>query len=287
MHLGTLYNSPVAVSKSVVLARGLGKRMRESGAAPLRSDQAAAADAGAKAMMPLGREGDPVARPFLDFVLSAIADAGYRSTCLVVGPDHEAIRRYYAATSSPSRLAVHFAEQAEPRGTADAVAAAGSYIANDHSLVVNGDNYYPVAALAALRATGTAATMLFRSSTLVRHGNIPEERVRAFAICTLDKEGYLDRILEKPTPEELREAGPDPLVSMNCWLMPPAILDACRAIAPSPRGELELTHAVAYAIDQLGVRFRVLVSDEGVLDLSRREDVSLVATRLAAVAVHL
>ena len=74
---------------------------------------------------------------------------------------------------------------------------------------------------------------------------------------------------------------------MNCWLMPPAILDACRAIAPSPRGELELTHAVAYAIDQLGVRFRVLVSDEGVLDLSRREDVGLVAARLAAVAVHL
>ena len=150
------------VTKALVLARGLGRRMREGAAVELRSDQAAAADAGVKAMMPLGRDGDPVARPFLDFVLSAIADAGYRSTCLVVGPDHETIRRYYAATSRPARLAVHFAEQAEPRGTADAVAAAGSYIANDHALVVNGDNYYPVAALAALRATGTAATMLFR-----------------------------------------------------------------------------------------------------------------------------
>ena len=69
---------------------------------------------------------------------------------------------------------------------------------------------------------------------------------------------------------------------MNCWVMPPAIVRACRSIPPSPRGELELTHAVSYAIGTLGVRFRVVESDEGVLDLSRRDDVAAVGARLAA-----
>ena len=53
--------------KLVVLARGLGTRMRRADdAVPLSPQQAAAADAGAKAMMPVGR-------PFLDYVLSAAA----------------------------------------------------------------------------------------------------------------------------------------------------------------------------------------------------------------------
>ena len=69
------------------LARGLGKRMREQAQTGARVDaaQAEAADRGVKAMIPIGR-------PFLDYVLSALADAGYTETCLVIGPEHGAIR---------------------------------------------------------------------------------------------------------------------------------------------------------------------------------------------------
>ena len=31
----------------------------------------------------------PLDRPFLDYVLSALADAGYRRVCVVVAPHHE------------------------------------------------------------------------------------------------------------------------------------------------------------------------------------------------------
>ena len=37
----------------------------------------------------------PIGRPFLDYVLSGLADAGYRRVCLVVGPEHQAVRDYY------------------------------------------------------------------------------------------------------------------------------------------------------------------------------------------------
>ena len=58
------------VDKAVILARGLGTRMRKcDAAAQLDARQSAAADAGMKGMI-------PIRRPFLDYILSALADAG-------------------------------------------------------------------------------------------------------------------------------------------------------------------------------------------------------------------
>ena len=74
-----------------MLARGLGTRMRrDDAAAQIDGRQAAVAETGIKAMIPIGR-------PFLDYVLSAAADAGYRHVCLVIGPEQEAIREYYGS----------------------------------------------------------------------------------------------------------------------------------------------------------------------------------------------
>ena len=56
---------------------------RGRSAARLTPDQQRAADAGRKAMMPIN------GRPFLDYVLSALADAGIRHVALVVAPDHD------------------------------------------------------------------------------------------------------------------------------------------------------------------------------------------------------
>jgi glucose-1-phosphate thymidylyltransferase len=73
---------------------------------------------------------------------------------------------------------------------------------------------------------------------------------------------------------------------MNCWRFPSAIFDACRGLAPSARGELEITDAVAALIAR-GHRFEALRSDEGVLDLSRRGDIPAVVDYLRDVVVDL
>ena len=59
------------MEKAVILARGLGRRMRKTDGASLRDDQQAVAATGVKALVPIDR-------PFLDYVLTALADAGYR-----------------------------------------------------------------------------------------------------------------------------------------------------------------------------------------------------------------
>jgi len=198
-----------------------------------------------------------------------------------VGPEHGVVRQRYEVDHPPTRLRLTFAIQAEAKGTADAVLAAEAFAAGEPVLVVNGDNLYPTGALAVLAELPRAGLVGFRQSALVERGNIPAERVRAFALVEVDGAGCLSRIVEKPDRGEAASFGPDPLVSMNAWLLPPTIHDACRQVRPSPRGELELQDAVIIAMARHGERFRVVVSDEPVLDLSSRADIPAVTARLA------
>jgi glucose-1-phosphate thymidylyltransferase len=263
--------------KAVILARGLGTRMRrEDQTASLDPFQAAAAASGVKAMISFGR-------PFLDYVLSALADAGLEEVCLVIGPEHAAVREYYTKSAPPRRLRVTFAIQEEPRGTADAVLAAEEFAAGGDFLVINSDNYYPVSALAPLAGLAEPGVVLFERASLIATSNIPAERIASFAVCVVGADGYLEEILEKPDERTLASLGPDPPVSMNCWRFSSAIFAACRRVPLSPRGELELPMAVRESI-RAGVRFRVLRCREGVLDLSRRSDIAAVAERLRGIA---
>ncbi len=269
------------IEKAVILARGLGTRMRrQDGVARLDPLQSAAADSGVKAMIPIGR-------PFLDYVLSALADAGYREVCLVIGPEHGTVRDYYTKVVSPERIRVVFAIQAEPLGTADAVLAAEEFAADEHFLLINSDNYYPVSALLALRKLSESGAVLFEREALLRESNIPPERIRSFAVCVVGADGYLQSIVEKPDEATLKAAASTSLVSMNCWRFSRSIFRACRAIPISSRGEFELPQAVQYSIQQLGERFRVVPCEEGVLDLSTRADIGVVAERLRDVDVGL
>jgi NDP-sugar pyrophosphorylase family protein len=129
----------MTTGRAIVLARGLGTRMRAPDpSVHLTPEQQRAANTGVKAMMPLN------GRPFLDFILSSVADAGVPRVALVVAPDHAALRRYYEIEAPPSRIAVDFVVQAEPLGTANAVLAAETWIAGEPFLALNADNLNPV-----------------------------------------------------------------------------------------------------------------------------------------------
>jgi glucose-1-phosphate thymidylyltransferase len=273
-------SSSSSLPKAVILARGLGTRMRKAApGAQLSPDQQAAARQGVKALIPIGR-------PFLDYVLSALADAGWRRVCLVIGPEHDAVREYYGRLPM-RRITVEMAVQDKPLGTADAVAAAENFAGGEDFLCINSDNYYPGEALSALRAMTGPGLAAFERDGLLAGSNIPPERIGRFGLVSLDGEGRLRRIVEKPTDSQLAAVAGPILVSMNCWRFDRTIFPACRAIQPSPRGELELTDAVEYAIDRLGATFQARRCAAPVLDMTAQEDVASVARRLAGVRVDL
>ncbi|MFT4647699.1 MAG: dTDP-glucose pyrophosphorylase [Glaciecola sp.] len=264
-------------TRAVVLAAGAGSRMRAVNMdSELNAEQSAAAVAGAKAMMPLG------SRPFLDYVLHGLAEAGIQEICLVVAPDHDPIRDHYAV-ARPQRLSIQFAVQDTPLGTAHALLSAQDFAGSQEFLLINGDNHYPVQSLTDLAATTGPALAAFNAESLLEP-DLPQEqrsaRLMAYSDVAIDDDGWLASITEKPV------VVPH-WVSMNCWRLGPTIFEACRAIEPSPRGELELPSAVLHSKEHLGQAYRALPALGPVLDLSCRADVARVQARLASIEVVL
>ena len=272
--------STTAPHKAVILARGLGSRMRKaaSGVA-LTAEQRKAADAGVKAMISLD------GRPFLDYVISALADAGFTEVCLVIGPEHDLIRDYYDGVAQ-RRVRISYAVQAEPLGTANAVLAAEEFAGDDRVLVINSDNYYPTEALALLREVPGSALVGFTREGMLASSNIPADRIAAFALATADASGNLAELVEKPDEATVRRLGSEAVISMNYWLCTPAIFPAARAIPKSARGEYEITDAVRHAIAG-GDPYHVVRAGFGVLDMSNRGDIASVVEALRAREVSL
>ena len=259
-------------TKAVILARGLGSRMRKDAeGVELTDEQSRAASAGVKAMISVGR-------PFLDHVISALADAGFTQICLVIGPEHDMIRDYYDSVEK-NRVSISYAIQEEPLGTANAVLAAEEFAGDDRVLVINSDNYYPAAALRLLADVPGSALVGFEREAMLTDSNIDPERIKAFALATADAEGNLAELVEKPDDATIERLGDDAVLSMNCWLCGPAIFPAAKAIPKSARGEYEITDAVRAAI-AAGDPYRVVRANVGVLDMSNRGDISSVVEAL-------
>ena len=273
-------NMSTRANKLVILAAGLGTRMRRGDDVDgLSARQLAVAAAGVKAMIPVGR-------PFLDYVLHRAADAECRRVCLVIGPQHDEVRRYYEQLST-RRVQIEFAIQQRPLGTANALAAAEPFVGNEPFLTLNSDNCYPTQALQELSLAEEPAVVAFNRDALVSNSNIAAERIAGFAIIQPDAQGYLEQIQEKPDPLLVARMAPPILVGMNCWRFSPVIFQACRRIEKSLRGEYELPDAVTYSMRMLGERFRVFRSDGPVLDLSQRHDIATVKQRLSGEDVRL
>jgi dTDP-glucose pyrophosphorylase len=258
--------------RALVLARGLGSRMRaDDPGAELTIAQQRAAEAGLKALMPID------GRPFLDYVLGSLVFAGLRSVGLVVGPGADPVRAHYANVAMG--LSLDFIVQPEARGTADAVLAGEAWASGGPFLALNADNLYPTAVLRELAALEGPGLPVFERDDLIASSNIPPDRVQSFALLEVDSCGILTRIVEKPSDADMPSPGAPMLLSMNCWRFDSRIFAACRDVAPSPRGELELPNAVMLAVTR-GVPFRAVPARGPVLDLSRRADAAEVARRL-------
>lgn len=165
-------------------------------------------------------------KPLLAHTLAALAGK-VEEAVVVVGYRAEMVRTTFGASWEGLRLS--YVEQREMRGTADALAAAGA-AAGAEFLVLNGDDYYGGANVdALLRITGAAIL------------GAPVRESSRYGVLEVEG-GRLVGLTEKPA------AGGPALVNTGVYKLEAAIFDYIDKLAPSSRGELELTDAVrAYA----------------------------------------
>lgn len=205
--------------QAVVLAAGAGRRLR-----PLSLTRS-------KALAPL------CGRPLLDWLLSALADAGCDDFVVVVADLDDDVARYCRAWPRARRL--QLALQAERLGTAHALAAAAPFIEGTF-LQTACDTLLDAAVYAEFASRHRAARV---AGTLFLEPVTAPEKIRRTAIVRHDGPRILD-ILEKPEPEQ----APSRLGSIPVYLFEPALLDHLAAVQPSPRGEYELQDAIRAVI---------------------------------------
>lgn len=274
------------IDKAVILAGGLGRRMQRA-VAEVELDEAnrALADRGWKMMILF--EG----RPFLDYLLQELLDAGYSQFCLVVPPGDSLVRGYYERVSAlNSAFEISFAVQEKPLGTANAVAAARAFAGEDSFISLNADNLYSTEVLHKLREAeeGACYAIGYDRDSLVERSNIEAERIARYAVMQVDAHRNLWRIVERPTnPDDYKVDG-KVLVSMNVFRFTPVIFEGCADVKPNPAhdNELDLPWAVQHVIDHALAPCKVIYSDDTVLDLTGRGDVEALRAALRDRSLH-
>jgi UDP-N-acetylglucosamine diphosphorylase / glucose-1-phosphate thymidylyltransferase / UDP-N-acetylgalactosamine diphosphorylase / glucosamine-1-phosphate N-acetyltransferase / galactosamine-1-phosphate N-acetyltransferase len=165
----------------------------------------------------------PVAgRPLMEHLLLAGKEAGFRRFTLVVHEGQDHVRARYA--QGFQGLPVAFVDQGKPQGTGHAVASLAGHV-DGAFVLASGDSFLSAADLAKLRgAPGNA----------VAGRNMAD--ARAYGLLSIEG-GKVMGILEKP-------ASGGGAVNAGAYRFEADVVERCRRLKPSPRGELELTDAV-------------------------------------------
>jgi NDP-sugar pyrophosphorylase family protein len=194
---------------AVILAAGLGTRLRPH---TLTTP---------KPLLPVQ------GRPILDWIIGALPPVD--RLVVVVNYLAEQIDEYLARQTHVARWST--VRQDVPRGTGDALRACQGHVQSSRIMVLNGDDLYGAADLAALAA---------KPMGLLAH---PVDEPRKFGIVFPRADGTLREIVEKPQLDGRQ------LANIGAYLFPKNVFDTDLPL--SPRGEYEITDAVA-ALARIG-----------------------------------
>ena len=284
----------VVTPNLVILAGGVSSRMKKSMVAANTSDSALLRNAAraSKAMIPVGEHG----RPFLDYLLSNVEQAGYKNVVIVVGERDDSIREHYEKDKDRRQfqsLNLSFAVQKipndrqKPLGTADALLEAlrvkGEWKGQKFT-VCNSDNLYSVRALKILLDDPHENAMIDYDRSGLK---FDQQRISEFAVIKKDVDGFLETIIEKPSQEEValvRDGMGRTGVSMNIFrLSYDKIYPVLESIPLHPvRLEKELPAAVRTMIEQFPKSVFAIPLSEHVPDLTTHSDILEVKTNLQA-----
>jgi glucose-1-phosphate thymidylyltransferase len=178
----------------------------------------------------------PVAnKPVLFYGLEAIREAGITDAGLVVG-DTAAEIEAAVGDGSALGLNVTYIRQEAPLGLAHAVLIAREYLGDDDFVMYLGDNFI-VGGISSLVAEFRAG----RPDAQIMLTAVPDPR--QFGVAELDQTGQVIGLEEKP-----RHPKSD-LALVGVYIFSPAVHQAVRSLRPSWRGELEITEAIQWLID--------------------------------------
>ena len=209
--------------KALILAGGAGTRLR-----PITHTSA-------KQLVPVAN------KPILFYGIEAMVSAGITEIGVIVGDTRAEVM---AALGDGSQFGarITFIPQDQPLGLAHCVLIASDFLGDDDFVMYLGDNLLEQDLAAFVRAFETARKGNEPPTAQILLKQVPDPH--RFGIAELDASGNVVRLIEKPADP------PTDLALVGVYLFDRTINEAVRAIAPSPRGELEITDAIQWLVDQ-------------------------------------
>ncbi|PWJ07459.1 glucose-1-phosphate thymidylyltransferase [Streptomyces sp. NWU49] len=204
--------------KALVLSGGAGTRLR-----PITHTSA-------KQLVPVAN------KPVLFYGLEAIAEAGINEVGIIVGDTADEIRE---AVGDGSRFGIEvtYIPQEAPLGLAHAVLIAQDFLGDDDFVMYLGDNFIVGGITGLVEEFRTE-----RPDAQILLTKVPNPT--SFGVAELGGDGRVVGLEEKPKQPK------SDLALVGVYLFTPAIHEAVRSIEPSWRGELEITHAIQWLIDE-------------------------------------
>ncbi|MFW9998726.1 MAG: bifunctional sugar-1-phosphate nucleotidylyltransferase/acetyltransferase [Candidatus Hodarchaeota archaeon] len=208
--------------KTVIIAAGEGKRLR-----PVTSTLP-------KPLIPIA------GKPLLEHTILGLKDSGITEILLVVGYKENLIKDYFGDGKEKFDIKIQYITQKEQLGTAHAFGYGKDFANNEPILLMYGDLL--VEAKVYQEIVQKFMEKEVEGIILLMEVVNPEE----FGIVSLNPQGFVEKIIEKPTPE--MNAGN--LANAGVFIFDSSIFQAIEKTEKSVRGEYEFTDSMEILINQ-------------------------------------
>ncbi len=207
--------------KGLILSGGAGTRLR-----PITHTSA-------KQLVPIAN------KPILFYGIEALAAAGVNEIGIIIGETGDEVREA-VGDGSKWGVTISYIPQDDPLGLAHCVLIAENFLEDDDFIMYLGDNMLEQGLTEMVdRFSSERANDQLDCRILLKKVENPQ----SFGVATTDASGRVTGLVEKP------KNPPSDLALVGVYLFSPVIHKAVKAITPSKRGELEITDAIQWLID--------------------------------------
>jgi glucose-1-phosphate thymidylyltransferase len=188
-------------------------------------------------------------KPMIYYPLSTLMMAGIRDVLIITTPEHNAFFKDLLGDGSQLGMTISYAVQDEPRGLAEAFLIGEEFIGDDSVALVLGDNIFH----------GTGLGRALQGNTDLQGGLIFASHVaepHRYGVVEFDDAMTALSIEEKPSKPKSNFAVP------GLYFYDNTVVEVAKSIAPSARGELEITSVNEHYLNQGALQVQVF--DRGI-----------------------